>query len=149
MLHSDRLVALAALRRAAACRAAAGAPQSFDDALARFAADSFADTEAAIERRRRQRQPAGGAGDRGAAGRHASLFDPQTQKVFIRDGPTRLIDAATGQPVAAPPADLKPVRINNRLRRAIDAALGGLTLLAPDPAKRLRRRAGGVQVARR
>ncbi len=35
------------------------------------------------------------------------------------------------------PAGLKPVRINNRLRRAIEAALGSLTLLSPDPAKRL------------
>ena len=39
-------------------------------------------------------------------------------------------------PVNAP-ADLKQVRINNRLRRAIEAALGGLTLLSPDPKKRL------------
>ena len=37
---------------------------------------------------------------------------------------------------APPPAGLKQVRINNRLRRSIEAALGGLTLLAPDPAKR-------------
>ena len=35
-----------------------------------------------------------------------------------------------------PPADLDTVNINNRLRGAIDAALGGLTLLSADPAKR-------------
>ena len=35
------------------------------------------------------------------------------------------------------PSDLKQVRINNRLRRAIEAAIGGLTLLSPDPKKRL------------
>jgi len=29
------------------------------------------------------------------------------------------------------------VRLNNRLRRGVDAALGGLTLLSPDPAKRV------------
>ena len=29
------------------------------------------------------------------------------------------------------------MRINNRLRRVIEAALGSLTLLAPDPTKRL------------
>ena len=28
------------------------------------------------------------------------------------------------------------MRLNNRLRRAVEAALGGLTLLSPDPAKR-------------
>ena len=37
---------------------------------------------------------------------------------------------------AAAPANLKPVRVNNRLRRSIEAALGGLTLLSPDPGKR-------------
>ena len=60
-----------------------------------------------------------------------------------------MLDAATGEPAVDAPADLKPVRINNRLRRAIDAALGGLTLLSPDPKQRLERRAGRVQVARR
>src|SRR5581483_4469703 len=48
------------------------------------------------------------------------------------------LDAATGKPVAgSPPEGLKTVRINNRLRRSIEAALGGLTLMSPDPAKRL------------
>ena len=35
------------------------------------------------------------------------------------------------------PDNLKPVRVNNRVRRAIDAAIGSLTLLSSDPAKRL------------
>jgi urea transport system permease protein len=44
----------------------------------------------------------------------------------------------TGQVAAGvTEADLDVVRLNNRLRRAVDAALGGMTLLAPDPAKRL------------
>ena len=48
-----------------------------------------------------------------------------------------IIDAVTGAAVTGnPPGDLDTVRINNRLRRSIDAALGGLTLLSPDPAKR-------------
>jgi hypothetical protein len=49
----------------------------------------------------------------------------------------RLIDAATGQPVAgSAPADLAPVRLNNRLRGIVQAALGSLTLMAPDPGRR-------------
>ena len=48
-----------------------------------------------------------------------------------------MLDAATGKPAASAPADLKPVRLNNRLRRTVEAALGGLTLLSADPAKRL------------
>ena len=38
---------------------------------------------------------------------------------------------------ADPPADLSPVRLNNRLRGLVAAALGSLTLMSPDPAKRL------------
>src|SRR6516165_9593276 len=34
-------------------------------------------------------------------------------------------------------AHLAPVRLNHRLRRIVEAALGGLTLMAPDPRKRL------------
>ena len=44
---------------------------------------------------------------------------------------------ATGAPIAGEaPADLDNVRLNNRMRGAIDAALGGLTLLASDPKAR-------------
>ena len=35
------------------------------------------------------------------------------------------------------PDGASEVRLNNRLRRTVEAALGGLTLLSPDPAKRL------------
>ena len=46
------------------------------------------------------------------------FFSAEQKKVYIRDAAGTLLDAATGQPVAgAPPADLKPVRLNNRLRR--------------------------------
>src|SRR5262249_45835471 len=58
-------------------------------------------------------------------------------KVYIRDPSGAILDAATGNPlVGGAAADAKPVRVTNRLRRAIDAALGGLTLLAPDPGRR-------------
>jgi urea transport system permease protein len=123
------IAALGALLFAAPARAA-----PYDDALARFAADSFADTEAGIEGVAASGNPL--AVPVIEALQNARLaFDPQTRKVYIRGG-QRLIDAANGQP-AAEPAELKTVRINNRLRRAIEAALGGLTLLAADPAKRM------------
>ena len=49
-----------------------------------------------------------------------------------------LIDPASGEVAATvPKADVKRIRVNNRLRRAIRAALGNLTLQSPDPAKRL------------
>src|SRR5262249_6375249 len=57
-------------------------------------------------------------------------------RVFYKDASGKLLDAATATPVAGGPTDIDTVGINNRLRRAIDAALGGLTLMSPDPARR-------------
>ena len=45
-------------------------------------------------------------------------------------------DAETGAPVQNP-GHLRPVRVNNAVRRALEAALGGLHLQAPDRAVRL------------
>jgi urea transport system permease protein len=65
------------------------------------------------------------------------LYSAQEKKVFLKDRSGRLSDAATAAPVeGSGPADIDTVGINNRLRRAIDAAVGGLTLMAPDPARR-------------
>ena len=51
---------------------------------------------------------------------------------------TCALPISTGSPVTeAPPADLAQVRLNNRLRRIIEAVLGSLTLMSPDPARRL------------
>ena len=62
---------------------------------------------------------------------------PASSRTSLR----QLFDAATGERLPAnAPAGLKPVRLNNRVRRAIEAALGGLTLLIADPAKRSRPR---------
>src|SRR5262249_58760595 len=66
------------------------------------------------------------------------LFSADSKRVFIREASERLIDAVTGKPaVGSAPSDLAPVRLNNRLRRIVEAALGGLTLMALDPGKRL------------
>jgi urea transport system permease protein len=48
-----------------------------------------------------------------------------------------LFDPVSNAPVAAAAAgDIDRVKVNNRLRRAIEAALGSLTLMAPDPGVR-------------
>ncbi len=109
--------------------------QTLDKALALFAADSFARTEEGIA------AVAASGGPRAAVIIEALqagqlVYDPAGKAIFIRRD-TRVEEAATGAAVAAPPAELKVVRINNRLRRAIEAALGGLTLLSPDPRQRL------------
>jgi len=109
--------------------------QSLDEGLQKFTADSFSDTDDGIS-------AVAASGNAQAAAIIQALqdgrlfFDPAGKKVFIKDG-ARVLDAATGELVSAAPADLKPVRLNNRLRRSVEAALGGLTLLSPDVGKRL------------
>ena len=115
---------------------AAANAQSFADALAGFTADSFDDTDGAISAVARSGDPRA-ALVIGALQEGRLLFDPDAKKVYIKDSDNRLTDAATGQAVAgAAPANLQPVRLNNRLRRAVEGALGGLSLFATDPGKR-------------
>ncbi|HEX2656370.1 MAG TPA: urea ABC transporter permease subunit UrtB [Xanthobacteraceae bacterium] len=112
------------------------AQEVFEAGLKRFSMESFGETETAIGEI---------AGSRNAmaapiiqALQDGRLFiDRETKTVFIKQANGAFLDAATGNAVPQPPPDLRVVRINNRLRRAIEAALGGLTLLAPDPAKRV------------
>jgi urea transport system permease protein len=67
------------------------------------------------------------------------LFARKTdQRVLIlpEDKAKKTLDPLTGKPVAVTAAELRKIRVNNRVRRAVKAALGGLTLLSPDPAVR-------------
>ncbi|MBX9758876.1 MAG: urea ABC transporter permease subunit UrtB [Beijerinckiaceae bacterium] len=104
-------------------------------ALARMAADDFAETATAIEE----------IADTGAPQAETILsalsaarlfFDPATKKVYWRTQAGVVHDALSGEPVATPPAPLETVRINNRLRRVLANAIGGLTLMAPEPQRR-------------
>jgi len=54
--------------------------------------------------------------------------------LFIREPGGAVVSAETGTPAEA--ANLRPVRVNNAVRRAVDAAMGGLRLFAPDAAAR-------------
>jgi urea transport system permease protein len=64
------------------------------------------------------------------------FFSAEQKKVFYKDNDGKLIEALTAAAVAEEPADLSEVRLNNRLRRALDAAIGGMSLQASDPDKR-------------
>ncbi len=106
------------------------------EALAHFTTDEYSDTDAGIT-------AIAGSGDPraaaiiGALADGKLLFSAEQKTVFYRDAGGRLLDAMTGELAAGPaPADLAPVRINNRLRRTIDASMGALTLMSPDPDKR-------------
>ena len=119
----------------AAFLAAGAAAGPYEDALAKFTADSFADTEAAITELTASGNPRAVDIIEGVAeGR--LLFDPTSKLVALKSKDGKLTDAATGEGIVAPPPGLKSVRLNNRIRRALDAALGSLTLLSSDRNKR-------------
>ena len=128
-----RSFALAAVVIAFALPAFAG---PFEDAVAKFANDDFADTQEAI----------GAVASSGnplaypiisALLEERLLADPDSKKVYIKQADGKIIDAATGVTVETLPTGAAAVQLNNRLRRSVDAALGGLTLLSADPATRV------------
>ena len=133
----DRLIALVfaiGLLAAVAGQAHAG---PYEDAIAGFTTDDFSDTYEAIDAVVASGSPlAAPVLEALQAGR--LQFSAADKKVFIKAPDGALLDAATGQPAAgAPPADLETVRLNNRLRGALNGAIGSLTLMAPDPARRM------------
>jgi urea transport system permease protein len=66
------------------------------------------------------------------------LTSAEAKKVFYKDKNDKLIDATTGAVVVGPePGDLEKVRLNNRLRGEVEAALGGLSLQLGDATRRL------------
>jgi urea transport system permease protein len=129
------IAALLALSVVLGYSAAYAAP--LDDAIAHFTADDFDETNTGIAGVAASGNPRAETILR-ALQSGQLMFSAEKKAVYIQDEANKLYDAATGQEVAGdPPADLDTVNINNRLRGSIDAALGGLTLLSRDPAKRL------------
>jgi urea transport system permease protein len=108
----------------------------FEDAVAKFANDEFSDTEEAIGALATGGNPLAYTIIR-ALQDGRLMADPETKKVFVAEPDGKIIDAATGATVASIPDGAAAVRLNNRLRRGVEAALGALTLVSPDPAKRI------------
>jgi urea transport system permease protein len=109
---------------------------ALDDAIAHFTADDFDETAAGINEVAASGSPRAAVILQALQG-GTLMYSAEKKAVYIQDSDSKLFDAATGQAVAGdPPADLDTVNINNRVRGVIDAALGGLTLLAADPGKR-------------
>jgi urea transport system permease protein len=128
-----RTFALAAFLIVFALPAFAG---PFEDAVGKFANDDFSDTEEAIGVIASSGNPL--AYPIISALQDGRLMaDPDTKKVYVTGTDGKSIDAATGAPVDSVPDSASAVRLNNRLRRTVEAALGGLTLLSPDPATRI------------
>jgi urea transport system permease protein len=106
-----------------------------DGAFGKIASDSFAQIETGITELVASGAPT--AADALQALSDGRLFfAPDRTTLVIKSATGAAFDARTGQALTDPPGGLKQVRLNNRVRRALEAALGSLTLLAPDPAKR-------------
>ncbi len=131
----DRLIALAfAVGFIAAVSIAHAGP--YEDALPGFTTDSFSDTADSIDAVTASGNPLA-APVLEALQDGRLMFSEKDKSVFITTKDDKLLDAATGNPATgAPPDDLSAVRLNNRLRNVLNAALGGLTLMATDPARR-------------
>jgi urea transport system permease protein len=134
-LYRACLVALLlALSYTLGCASAHAA--SLDEALAHFTADDFSETSTGINDVAASGDPRAETIIR-ALQDGTLVFSAERKAVYVKDNSGKLIDAATGQPLAgAAPADVDVVRQNNRLRGALEAAIGGLTLLAKDPGAR-------------
>jgi urea transport system permease protein len=134
MLLCERIIALVFALGLLVAGALTANAQNYEAALAGFTKDSFNDTDAAIS-------AVAASGNPLAVQVIEALQDGRLAfaagKVFIKDKAGATLDAATGKPAADAPANLKTVRLNNRLRRSVEAALGSLTLMSPDPARRL------------
>src|SRR5262249_40339875 len=110
---------------------------AIDDALTKFTTDDFSDSNDGIAAVAASGSPRAETILRALQDGHL-MYSAERKAVYIQDDANKLVDPVSGAPVTGdPPADLDNVRINNRLRGAIDAALGGLTLMSPDPGKRL------------
>ena len=66
------------------------------------------------------------------------LYVRPDKALFIKNADDTFADAVTGAVSEVPAKALKPVRVNNAVRSAIDAALGVLRLFAPDASTRLK-----------
>jgi urea transport system permease protein len=114
------------------------AADEFGDAVAALGGEDFAAKEQAI-------LTLGKLGDPRGAPVLAALGDGRLLKtadgrVVITEstgGTSRVVDAVTGAAIAdLAPDRLDRIRVNNRLRNTIEAALGGLTLFSTDPGAR-------------
>ena len=132
----QRIFAILALIGLVACLALAAPAraQGLDAGLDRLAADSFAETEAAIA-------AIAAAGSDQSLPALEAMLDRRLfvagKTVFYRNAAGAAVDARSGAVIAAPPADAVMVRLNNRLRNVVQTSIGTLTLLSTDPAKRL------------
>jgi urea transport system permease protein len=110
---------------------------ALDDTLSLFLEDKFPQTEKAISQLAISGAPTG-TQILEALADNRLFIDKGSNTIVFKNAAGDLFNAKTGEKAAGVNADaLKKVRVNNGLRSAIDAAMGSMTLAAPDPAKRI------------
>jgi len=109
--------------------------ETLDEALAHFTAGDYSETIDGVNAVASSGSPRAELVLQALASGHL-MYSAEKKAVYIQDEAGKLTDAATGDPAAELPGDLDTIGINNRLRGAIDAAMGGLTLLSANPATR-------------
>jgi urea transport system permease protein len=108
----------------------------FEDAVGKFANDEFSETEEAVDALATSDNPL--AYIIVSALQDGRLMaDTDAKKVYVTLPDGKIIDAFTGAAVASLPDSADAVRLNNKLRRHVEAALGSLTLQSKDPEKRI------------
>ena len=107
--------------------------QSIEPALKLLASQSYSDIEKGIE------MLAASGNDAARPMLHAmgeGRLLVGDSRAAIVGADKKAVDALTGRPLDDAVGLASP-RVNNRIRRAIDAAMGMLTIMSPDPARRL------------
>ena len=109
---------------------------ALDDAFAKFADDKFSSTEQAVTGIAAAAAPHG-AEILDALGDGRLFVDPDTKRVAYKTAGGDFLDARTAAKIDS--ADgFKKVRLNNGVRRTIEAAMGALGVSNPDPQSRIR-----------
>ena len=129
--------------------------QKLPEAVTLLLEDSFPATASAIELIAASGAPHA-ADAIEALGDRRLLASASTKTVLVRGADGRHLDLASGQTITTVPADASPVRVNNRLRAAIDAACAAFPAWAAagrrrsvvfPPARWTRRRRRGPEPA--
>jgi len=118
------------------CLAASAYAEPLDDGLNDLLGDSFPQTTKAVGEIAASGSPQSSAIlDAMANGR--ALIDAANHRIVLKTDKGDWVDAKTGAPIAGlDEGALKKVRVNNGVRTAIGAAMGGLSMANADPAKR-------------
>ncbi len=113
---------------------------AFTDALAGFAKDSYSDTIAAVEKVSATGDPRAAAVLRALAEGNLQVRKSDQAIVYTREegGKTLGTEAASGKELGEIKTDdYDQVRVNNRVRSAVQAALGTFNLVHPDTRQRI------------